>query len=319
MPAAVHQRRSSPERWSSWWWVRQSGTVYSSLTLRPSARAWVKRRWCGSQGFRPQNRQGCEATNLRWALSRYRRGSPIGSMLLSMPGGLVERSSTPLLWPLRGATAVDRELGDTPSRSAASGDGCPALRAAPSVSKAERRRSNASSTTRASAAVSLFFTGRAVRAHWAASAADPTLATSCTSWMYELVAQDGRAIGIEGRPPAIVAIPTGLTRSLGGGEYGGCPDVGGASRLRSAVQVGGIEVVLAGDANQGEQRVPARVGQRGPHSVRGRGVGEPADRPIRRDPFSRGVGEHRGQADGAARGVDGSRLNRGDLLLAKGF
>ena len=45
--------------------MRQSGTVNSSLTLRPSARAWAKRRWWGSQGRRPQNRQGCEATNLR--------------------------------------------------------------------------------------------------------------------------------------------------------------------------------------------------------------------------------------------------------------
>ncbi len=95
--------------------MRQSGTVNSSLTLRPSARAWAKRRWWGSQGRRPQNRQGCEATNLRCALSRYRFGSPIDSTLLSMPGGLVERAGAPLPWPLRGATAVDRELGGTPS------------------------------------------------------------------------------------------------------------------------------------------------------------------------------------------------------------
>src|SRR5947209_17536754 len=126
--------------------MRQSGTVNSSLTLRPSARAWAKRRWWGSQGRRPQNSEGCEATNLRCALSRYRFGSPIDSALLSMPGSLVERAGAPLPWPLRGATAVDRELGGTlpPSRSAASGDGGPALRAAPSASKAERRRSNAS-------------------------------------------------------------------------------------------------------------------------------------------------------------------------------
>jgi hypothetical protein len=33
------------------WWMRQSGTAYSSLALRPSARFWRKRRWCGSQGL----------------------------------------------------------------------------------------------------------------------------------------------------------------------------------------------------------------------------------------------------------------------------
>jgi hypothetical protein len=38
IPVASHQRNSLPERWSSRWWVRQSGTVNSSLTLRPSAR-----------------------------------------------------------------------------------------------------------------------------------------------------------------------------------------------------------------------------------------------------------------------------------------
>jgi hypothetical protein len=41
------------------------GTVNSSLTLRPSARGWAKRRWWGSAGVRPQTMQGCVATNLR--------------------------------------------------------------------------------------------------------------------------------------------------------------------------------------------------------------------------------------------------------------
>src|SRR5271170_1352399 len=30
-----------------------TGPVYSSLTFRPNARGWVKRRWCGSAGVRP--------------------------------------------------------------------------------------------------------------------------------------------------------------------------------------------------------------------------------------------------------------------------
>jgi hypothetical protein len=46
--------------------------VNSSLTFRPSARLWVKRRWWASQGCRPQIRQGCCATNLRCSRSRMR-------------------------------------------------------------------------------------------------------------------------------------------------------------------------------------------------------------------------------------------------------
>ena len=79
-----HHVFSSPAWWSSRWCPRQSGTVNSSLTLSPIARGCAKRRWCGSEGCRPQTRQGCEATNFRWALSRNRFGSAIASWLLSI-------------------------------------------------------------------------------------------------------------------------------------------------------------------------------------------------------------------------------------------
>ena len=49
-----HQTASSPARWTSRWCPRQSGTVNSSLTLRPSARLWTKRTWWASAGWRPQ-------------------------------------------------------------------------------------------------------------------------------------------------------------------------------------------------------------------------------------------------------------------------
>src|SRR6266700_5144849 len=203
--------------------MRQSGTVNSSLTLRPSARAWAKRRWWGSQGRRPQNRQGREATNLRCALSRYRFGSPIDSTLLSMPGGLVERAGAPLPWPLRGATAVDRELG---GRGPGFAGGPFGLKGGEAKVKCQL-----DDTGVGGGQLVLHGQGRA----------GPLDGFRCRSdarhLTYELVAQDGRAIGIEGRPPAIVAIPAGPPRSMAGGEYGGCPDVSGASRLRSAVQV----------------------------------------------------------------------------------
>jgi hypothetical protein len=74
--------------------------------LRPSARAWAKRRWWGSQGRRPQIWHGRESTNLRCALSRYRRTSPIGSTLLSMPAGLPARRTARLPSALRGPRTV---------------------------------------------------------------------------------------------------------------------------------------------------------------------------------------------------------------------
>ena len=51
------------------------------------ARGWVNRRWWASAGLLSQTRQGCDATNLRWPLSRSRRGSLMVSTLLSiLPG-----------------------------------------------------------------------------------------------------------------------------------------------------------------------------------------------------------------------------------------
>ena len=70
-----HHAASSPQRWSSRWCPRHSGTVNSSLTLRPSARLCAKRRWWASEGWRPQIRHGCWATNLTCSRSRIRRGS----------------------------------------------------------------------------------------------------------------------------------------------------------------------------------------------------------------------------------------------------
>ena len=54
-------------------------------TLRPSARCWANRRRWASAGVRPQIRQGCLATNLRWVLSQNHRGSANASRLLSTP------------------------------------------------------------------------------------------------------------------------------------------------------------------------------------------------------------------------------------------
>src|SRR6266567_8160453 len=90
-------------------------------------------------------------------------------------------------------------------------------------------------------------------------------------------------------------------------------------RNRLAVQVWRIEVILAGDADEREERVAAGVGQGCPHAVRGRHVADRAYRPIRGDPFARGVGEYGSQRDRAGRLVDRRGLQDGDLVLAQGL
>jgi hypothetical protein len=80
----IHQAASSLQRWTSRWCPRHSGTVNSSLTLRPSARDCAKRRWWASAGQRPQMRHGCLATDLTCSRSRMRRGADKVSTVLSI-------------------------------------------------------------------------------------------------------------------------------------------------------------------------------------------------------------------------------------------
>ena len=74
IPVLTHHAASSPQRWTSRWCPRQSGTVNSSLTLRPSAADCAKRRWWASAGRRPHTKHGCLATDLTCSRSRMRRG-----------------------------------------------------------------------------------------------------------------------------------------------------------------------------------------------------------------------------------------------------
>src|SRR5262249_47255072 len=84
MPIVFHQAYSSPQRCTSRWCPRHSGTVNSSLTLRPRARDCAKRRWWASAGRRPQIRHGCLATDLTCSRSRMRRGDDRVSRVLSI-------------------------------------------------------------------------------------------------------------------------------------------------------------------------------------------------------------------------------------------
>jgi hypothetical protein len=175
--------------------------------------------------------------------------------------------------------------------------------------RAESRSSNASSTKRESEAMSLFFVEIAIRAHLAASANDPRLATSRTS--SSRMAAEARGVSVAnpfGTRRRRCLFWTGLfTRGHASGTVWMWP----------TIQVGRIKVILVCDrADQREQSVPAGVGERGPHPMRGRRLRHATDRPIRRNPFAGFMGKNRGQVDGPARGIDRSRLHDCDLLLA---
>jgi hypothetical protein len=51
-------------------------------------------------------------------------------------------------------------------------------------------------------------------------------------------------------------------------------------------EIGRIEVILTGNVNKREQRIPPGIGQRGTHAMRGRGLADRADRPIRGNPLN---------------------------------
>ena len=53
--------------------------------------------------------------------------------------------------------------------------------------------------------------------------------------------------------------------------------------------------------------------------MRCRGLSDAANWPVRGDPLARGMGQHGGEIDGPGNLVNGSRLHRGNLVLAKNF
>src|SRR6516225_9798302 len=77
-----------------------------------------------------------------------------------------------------------------------------------------------------------------------------------------------------------------------------------------------IEIILARNPDQREQGITACIAQRRAHAVRGGRVSDGANRPVRSNPFSRGVRQNRAEPDDAGGRVDRGGLYRGDLILA---
>jgi len=90
----------------------------------------------------------------------------------------------------------------------------------------------------------------------------------------------------------------------------------GERTFRYASLASGLEIVLAGNSDQREQCIAPRICQRRPHLVRGCHFGHGAYRPVRRDPFSRGMGEHCGELDQPRLLIDGGGLHRRNFMLA---
>ena len=72
--------------------MRHSGTVNSSLTLRLERPRLAEAQVVGVGGPTAAHQAGLLATNLRWALSRMRRGSGKLKLLLSMASELAGTS-----------------------------------------------------------------------------------------------------------------------------------------------------------------------------------------------------------------------------------
>ena len=97
------------------------------------------------------------------------------------------------------------------------------------------------------------------------------------------------------------------------------PAVLAASRYSAFVKVGRVEIVFACDAHKGEEGVASGVGERRSHPTRRRRLGNRADRPFRRQPLARRMGERRGETDEPRLLVDRRRLDGCDLMTAEGL
>ncbi len=82
-------------------------------------------------------------------------------------------------------------------------------------------------------------------------------------------------------------------------------------------EIGRIEIVLAGYPDQCKQDVAPRIAQRRAGPMRGGGLADGTNRPVRGDPLPGGMGQKGGQSDLAAFLVDRGGLHGGDLVLAQ--
>ena len=192
---------------------------------------------------------------------------------------------------------------------------------------------NTASMWVASTALSLFLSGSRRCAHFAAASALPISLSSDSIWSRSRPeASKLRRTALCGARAWLVSLPALPCRGRGvraarlGGRLSSRPlPLPSTRRGRSGagafcvggIQIGGIKIILPGNADQGEQGIAPGISQRRPHPMRSGGLANGADGPIRGDPLSRGVGQYGGQIDDPGGLVDGRGLDRGDLMLAR--
>ena len=89
---------------------------------------------------------------------------------------------------------------------------------------------------------------------------------------------------------SIASLPIHLSWRLG--AWGACV-IGGDRQVRR------VEIVFAGNPDEGEQGITPGVGEGGAHLMRRRSFADRAYRPVGRDPFSGRMGEDRGEPNEA--------------------
>src|SRR5262245_8193135 len=90
-------------------------------------------------------------------------------------------------------------------------------------------------------------------------------------------------------------------------------------RIRDSTEIRRVEIVFSGDTDQGEKRIPPRVGEGGSHSLRRGDIGDQANRPFRGDPLTRRMRKNGCKAKEPGFLVDFRGLDGCDLIAAKAF
>jgi hypothetical protein len=88
---------------------------------------------------------------------------------------------------------------------------------------------------------------------------------------------------------------------------------------QAAIEIRRVEVVFAGNPDQGEQSIAPGIGEGGSHPVRAGGLGDRADRPVRGNPLARRMRQGDGQPDQTGRVIDRGGLHRRNLMPTQGL
>src|SRR5262249_13889053 len=81
-------------------------------------------------------------------------------------------------------------------------------------------------------------------------------------------------------------------------------------------QIRRVQIVFAGNADQREEGITTGIGQGRTHPMWRRGLADRTDRPVRGNPFSRGMRQNRAKANDARGLINRGSLHGRDFMLA---